>query len=145
MINEHDLEAFDYYEAVEEFRKKMGRPTGKSLATTSQKDLEFCFGLITEEFREVAAEFLKAHVNIATGGPVSREVQINLLKELCDLVYVIMDMAATYSLPINEAFRRVHESNLSKLGDDGKPVWREDGKILKGPNYKPPVLDDLVQ
>lgn len=43
-----------------------------------------------------------------------------------------------------EAFRRVHESNMSKLGDDGKPLRREDGKILKGPNYKPPVLDDLL-
>lgn len=44
-----------------------------------------------------------------------------------------------------EAFRRVHASNMSKLGDDGKPVRREDGKILKGPNYKPPVLDDLLR
>lgn len=44
-----------------------------------------------------------------------------------------------------EAFRRVHVSNMSKLGSDGKPVYREDGKVLKGPNYKPPVLDDLVR
>jgi predicted HAD superfamily Cof-like phosphohydrolase len=43
-----------------------------------------------------------------------------------------------------EAIRRVHASNLSKLGDDGKPIKRADGKILKGPNYKPPVLTDLV-
>lgn len=43
-----------------------------------------------------------------------------------------------------EAFRRVHASNMSKLGDDGKPVRREDGKVLKGPNYQPPVLTDLV-
>ena len=43
-----------------------------------------------------------------------------------------------------EAFRRVHLSNMSKLGDDGKPVKRDDGKIMKGPNYQPPVLDDLV-
>lgn len=43
-----------------------------------------------------------------------------------------------------EAFRRVHNSNLSKLGEDGKPVLREDGKVLKGPNYKEPNLKDLV-
>jgi len=43
-----------------------------------------------------------------------------------------------------EGFRRVHASNMSKLGDDGKPVRREDGKVLKGPNYKAPVLTDLV-
>lgn len=45
---------------------------------------------------------------------------------------------------INEATNRVHASNMSKLGDDGKPVRREDGKILKGPNYKAPDLTDLV-
>lgn len=45
----------------------------------------------------------------------------------------------------DEAFLRVHASNMSKVGDDGKPIRREDGKIIKGPNYKPPVLTDLVR
>lgn len=44
-----------------------------------------------------------------------------------------------------EAFHRVHDSNMSKLGDDGKPIRREDGKILKSPNYKEPDLKDLVE
>lgn len=43
-----------------------------------------------------------------------------------------------------EAFRRVHLSNMSKLGDDGLPIRREDGKILKGPNYVEPKLGDLI-
>lgn len=43
-----------------------------------------------------------------------------------------------------EAFDRVHTSNMSKLGEDGKPIHREDGKVLKGPNYKKPDLTDLV-
>lgn len=45
---------------------------------------------------------------------------------------------------LTEATRRIHASNMSKLGDNGKPVKRADGKILKGPNYQPPVLTDLV-
>ena len=45
---------------------------------------------------------------------------------------------------IAEAFNRVHLSNMSKLGEDGKPIRREDGKILKGPNYKAPDLTDLI-
>lgn len=45
---------------------------------------------------------------------------------------------------VDEAFARVHASNMSKLGEDGKPIRREDGKILKGPNYKPPYLLDLI-
>ena len=43
-----------------------------------------------------------------------------------------------------EAFDRVHQSNMSKLGADGKPIYREDGKVLKGPNYKKPDLSDLM-
>ena len=45
---------------------------------------------------------------------------------------------------LEQALRRVHKSNMSKLGEDGKPVYREDGKVLKGPNYQPPDLSDLV-
>jgi len=49
-----------------------------------------------------------------------------------------------YIRKFHEAFKRVHESNMSKLGEDGKPIYREDGKVLKGPNYKEPDLGDLV-
>lgn len=45
---------------------------------------------------------------------------------------------------VDEAFQLVHESNMSKLGEDGKPIRREDGKVLKGPNYKEPNLLPLV-
>ncbi len=53
-------------------------------------------------------------------------------------------MAASQEWDLDEAMNRVHESNMSKLGPDGKPIRRPDGKILKGPNYKPPILTDLV-
>ncbi len=68
----------------------------------------------------------------------------NLLKEFADLVYVIYGTAAAFGWDLDTAFNRVHESNMSKLGDDGKPIYREDGKVLKGPNYKAPDLSDLV-
>lgn len=68
----------------------------------------------------------------------------DLIKELADLVYVIYGTAATFGWDLDEAFKRVHESNMSKLGDDGKPIYRDDGKVLKGPNYKEPDLSDLV-
>jgi len=43
-----------------------------------------------------------------------------------------------------DAFQLVHQSNMSKLGTDGKPIFREDGKVLKGPNYRAPDLSGLV-
>jgi predicted HAD superfamily Cof-like phosphohydrolase len=64
-----------------------------------------------------------------------------LTKELADLMYVVIGTAVTFGLPLEEVFTEVHKSNMSKLGDDGKPIYREDGKVLKGPNYKEPELD----
>ena len=86
------------------------------------------FKLIKEEFEEVE-------------NALDTE---NLLKELADLVYVTYGFAATFGWDLDEAVRRVHASNMSKLGEDGKPIYREDGKVLKGPNYKKPDLKDLV-
>jgi len=67
------------------------------------------------------------------------------LKELSDLVYVCFQHAANMGWDLDEALDRVHKSNMSKLGLDGKPIRRSDGKVLKGPNYLPPILTDLIQ
>ena len=66
------------------------------------------------------------------------------LKELADLVYVCFQYAENMEWDLEEALHRVHKSNMSKLGLDGKPIRRADGKVLKGPNYQPPILKDLV-
>ena len=66
------------------------------------------------------------------------------LKELADLVYVCYQFAASQEWDLDEAFRRVHESNMSKLDEYGKPIYRPDGKVLKGPMYKEPFLQDLI-
>lgn len=66
-----------------------------------------------------------------------------LTKELADLMYVTIGTAVTFGLPLREVFAEVHKSNMSKLGPDGKPIYREDGKVLKGPNYKEPNLDQF--
>ena len=66
------------------------------------------------------------------------------LKELADLVYVCYQYAENMGWFLDEALDRVHKSNMSKLDTEGKPIYREDGKVLKGPNYKPPTLPDLV-
>tara|TARA_R110000751_G_scaffold34198_1_gene84856 strand:+ start:343 stop:726 length:384 start_codon:yes stop_codon:yes gene_type:complete len=68
----------------------------------------------------------------------------HVLKELVDLVVVCVGMADTYGWDFDNAFKRVHESNMSKLDDEGRPIYREDGKVLKSKNYKAPYLTDLV-
>ena len=74
----------------------------------------------------------------------SNEHKENALKELADLIYVCYQYAENMGWNLDEAMHRVHESNMSKLDEYGKPIYREDGKVLKGPNYQPPDLSDLV-
>ena len=87
--------------------------------------------LIDEEY----GEFCKAFAN---------EPYENELKELADLVYVCYQYAENMEWDLDEAMHRVHQSNMSKLGVNGKPIRRSDGKVLKGPNYAPPQLIDLI-
>ena len=93
--------------------------------------------IIVEEFKE----FLEAEGMLFMHG---RNHQEDALKELADLVYVCYQYAENMGWLLDEALNRVHISNMSKLGEDGKPIYRDDGKVLKGPNYKPPELSDLV-
>ena len=68
----------------------------------------------------------------------------DVLKELCDLVYVCVGFATTYGWAFDPAFNRVHKSNMSKLDKEGNPIYREDGKVIKSDCYQPPKLKDLV-
>ena len=96
----------------------------------------------TDLIEEEAAEFLEAADEVFAD-PENNKRREELLKELCDLVFVCYQFAATYDLDLDEALRRVFESNMSKLDESGKPIYREDGKVLKGPNYQPPDLSQL--
>ena len=93
--------------------------------------------LIVEEFKE----FLDADNQLLTDFKIN---SADCLKELADLVYVCYQYAENLGWDLDEALDRVHKSNMTKLGEDGKPIRREDGKVLKGPNYQPPTLTDLV-
>ena len=75
---------------------------------------------------------------------IENEEAANVLKELVDVVVVCVGMADTYGWDFDTAFSRVHDSNMSKLDDEGKPIYRDDGKVLKSKNYKYPYLDNLV-
>ena len=109
---------------AEQFRYAYSLTTGKDRRATQKN-------LIDEEWSEFHEAF---HF----------KDECEQLKELADLVYVCYQMAASQEWDLDEAMHRIHTSNMSKLGEDGKPIYREDGKVLKGPNYEPPTLTDLV-
>jgi len=118
-------------EQAREFRTKYNLKNSQDRSTRScQKNL------IVEEFKE----FLESEGSLFREHPDAQE---ETLKELADLVYVCYQYAENMGWFLDEALDRVHKSNMSKLGEDGKPIYREDGKVLKGPNYKLPTLTDL--
>ena len=95
--------------------------------------------LISEEYNE----FLEAHCE-ALAYLQNDRAREHCLKELADLAYVCYQYAAANGWDLDEALTRVHKSNLSKLWPNLRPIKREDGKVIKGPNYQPPSLIDLV-
>ena len=116
---------------AKEFRSRYNLQNASNLKQrTYQKNL------IVEEFKEV----LEAEGQLWRNNTQTHE---ELLKELADLVYVVFQYAATAGFELDEALDRVHNSNMSKLVK-GKPVKDETGKVMKGPNYKPPYLEDIV-
>ena len=118
-------------EQAKEFRSKYAIKNSRARPVNSYQK-----NLIVEEFKE----FLEAQGMLFMHG---NNVQADCLKELADLVYVCYQYAENMGWFLDEALNRVHLSNMSKLGEDVKPIYREDGKVLKGPNYKPPDLSDL--
>ena len=118
-----------------EFRMAMGQP----LNTKDETVHELQHRLIKEEWHEFDEAFDHEFSNLGS----LDENKVNQLKELSDLVFVCYQFAAARGWDLDTAMNRVFESNMSKLVD-GKPLRRDDGKVLKGPNYQPPVLDDLI-
>lgn len=140
------MDLFEYYTPapleksreglVKEFHEAFGHPIGNK--TLSQETYNLRLKLINEERKELEEAITNYRISPTS---LNRE---QVLKEMADVQYVLSGLAVCLGLDLEEAFIRVHESNMSKLGTDGKPIYRDDGKVLKGPHYAPPYLGDLV-
>lgn len=123
-----------FQSAAAEFRKAYGLSQGLTKGTLALQR-----ALIVEEYNELIEALAALEQDVS-----NKRAREHALKELSDLLYVIFQLAAAFDWDLSVAHNRVHDSNMSKLGEDGKPIRREDGKVLKGPNYKPAQLIDLV-
>ena len=122
---------------VARFMKAFGQPTSKGFS--DRKNILLGSSLILEEAKETAEavrDFLLKD---------SEENRAHIVKELTDVAFVACWLAAHIGVDLDAAFLRVWESNMSKLDSNGKPIYREDGKVLKGPDYHEPILTDIVR
>ena len=120
------------FEMVNEFHHAYNVPAPKEATLGSREIQQLRYSLIREELEEYLAAVYSGDL-------------IGIADALADLAYVVLGTAAAHGLVrFDEIFAEVHRSNMSKLGDDGKPILRDDGKVLKGPNFKLPALGSLV-
>lgn len=119
---------------VKTFHEVFGHPIDQE---PTFKEIDLRFNLIREEWEETAEELatLALQVKKFATDKAKMKTKARLTKELADMLYVIYGTAVSFGLPLEEGFKEVHRSNMSKLDDDGKAIRREDGKILKSKNY----------
>jgi len=113
-------------EQVKEFHKAFSVFSQENPVPAPKDIMDLRASIMREELKEV--------IDAMQDEPIE-----NIAKELADLLYVVYGTIWAYGLAdkIENVFDEVHRSNMSKLGADGKPVLREDGKVLKGPSYSP--------
>jgi predicted HAD superfamily Cof-like phosphohydrolase len=96
--------------------------------------------------RDILLEEVQEYVDALAmhRGTEPRNRDVAIADALADIVYVAYGTALEHGFDLDKIIAEVHESNMSKLGEDGKPIYRKDGKVLKGPNYQPPRIKELL-
>jgi len=118
---------------VREFQEAFGQPVYYTPTFPRQERILLRKALIEEEVRELSVASVKND-------------RVETLDAIVDCLYILFGTALEYGLAdkLEDAFNEVHASNMSKL-EGGKPLFREDGKIMKGKNYYKPNLNQFFE
>lgn len=100
--------------------------------------------LPSEEVQKLRYELINEELTELLDGMNNKDI-VEIADALTDLLYVVYGAGHAYGIDLDKCFGEVHRSNMSKLGADGKPVYREDGKVMKGPAYSPPDLEKILK
>ena len=121
--------------AVQEFHEAFGLGVQQSpVANLSMQKLKLRFDLMDEENKE----YLEAAEN---------NDLVEVADALGDMLYILCGTILEHGMQykIEEVFNEIQRSNMSKLGADGTPIYREDGKVMKGPNYFKPNIESILK
>ena len=119
------------FEKVKEFMTTFGQEVKNKAEFPNEKIVELRKKLIDEEFNE-----LKDAIN--------ENDLIEVADALTDILVVTYGAGVAFGIDLDKCFKEVHRSNMSKLSEDGKPIYNESGKVMKGPNYFVPNLKKIV-
>jgi predicted HAD superfamily Cof-like phosphohydrolase len=119
------------FDKVGTFMKTFGQEVKTKPSFSSDKINKLRIDLIKEELEELTEAMQKKDL-------------LEVADALTDILYVTYGAGHAFGINLDECFNEVQNSNMSKLGKDGKPIYNESGKVMKGPNYFKPDLSKFV-
>jgi predicted HAD superfamily Cof-like phosphohydrolase len=119
------------FEKVKEFTAVFGQDVSDTPRFPAKDVIKLRVELIREEFQELK-------------DAIKDKDLVEVADALTDILYVTYGAGVAFGIDLDACLAEVHRSNMTKLGADGKPVHREDGKIIKGPNYEKPNLKPIL-
>lgn len=125
------MNQLDKQKMVFDFHAATGANINSSPMFPAYNERELRISLLKEEFQE----YLDAE---------SDDNIVEVADALGDMLYIIFGTAVSYGIPLDRVFNEIHRSNMSKFDVNGIPIRREDGKILKGPNYSKPDIAAIL-
>ena len=119
------------FERVKKFMETFGQEIKEKASFPNDKITSLRYDLIKEELDEFKEAIDKKDIK-------------EVADALTDILYVTYGAGHAFGIDLDKCFEEVQNSNMSKLGDDGKPIYNENGKVMKGPNYFKPNLSKFV-
>ena len=119
------------FEKVKIFMKAFGQEVKEKAEFPSEKIMSLRYELIREELTELKEA-------------IDRKDIKEVADALTDILYVTYGAGHAFGINLDKCFEEVQSSNMSKLGEDGKPIYNDKGKVMKGPNYFKPDLKKFV-
>ena len=119
------------FESVRIFMETFGQEVKKKAEFPSKKITSLRYDLINEELEEFKEAIIKRDIK-------------EVADALTDILYVTYGAGHAFGINLDKCFKEVQNSNMSKLGEDGKPIFNDKGKVMKGPNYFKPNLKKFV-
>jgi len=117
---------------VKIFMETFGQMTRTKPQFPDSKTIELRFNLIQEELNELEEAMKTKNLK-------------EVADALTDILYVTYGAGYAYGIDLDKCFKEVQRANMSKLGKDGKPIYNDQGKVMKGPNYIEPDLSKFVK
>ena len=120
------------FQKVKTFMQTFGQEVKSKPSFSTEKINELRYNLIKEELEELKQAIVNKDL-------------LEVADALTDILYVTYGAGHAFGIDLDSCFEEVQNSNMSKLGDNGKPIYNDSGKVMKGPNYYKPDLSKFVK